>query len=206
MVGCYNSTVHYNWILSNRLYNVRLGDSVNGGVPMNEWTTAPKYLLLYNVRAPRTYSWHRIEQCYWASNQQLQELGYQHPHCLQYLLYKIAVAADDAPAIDVMHLLRLSNDKVTAAADGRIRSSGTPIYLSGADFRRFLLAASLRQGGSEAPKRVYSNAAKPWTQLQDWKLTQFCAQGYSVIRMATELKRSVEEVKERVASLGLGCR
>lgn len=51
LVGCFKSQAHYNWILKNKSYNVRLG-SLDGSVEDSSQYKEAEYLLLYDVENP----------------------------------------------------------------------------------------------------------------------------------------------------------
>ena len=51
LVGCFKSDAHYDWILKNKCYNVRLG-SLEGSVEDSDQYKEAEYLLLYDVNNP----------------------------------------------------------------------------------------------------------------------------------------------------------
>lgn len=197
LIGCFNTTQHLNWILHNHCYNVRQEDNingwqVNGGVHVNETAGDVRYLVLYNVREPRTYSVYSVSGCVPATRSQLLQMQYPSPHCQRYLLYRLQ-AKVPFPPLDIMQLLRTNNDK-------RQHTSGTPILISGTLLRRYLLAPSLN---GTSPKRTFTNNGKPWTAVQRDLLTTLFQSGVSIAAIAHKLYRTPEEVHAQLKALNL---
>lgn len=197
LIGCFNTNQHLNWILHNYYYNVRQEDNingwqVNGGVRANETAGDVRYLILYNVREPRTYSVYSVTTCVAATRSQLLQMNYPSPHCQRYLLYRLK-AKVPFPPLDIMQLLRTNNDK-------RQRTSGTPILISGTQLRRYLLTPSLN---GTAPKRTFTNNGKPWTAVQRDLLTTLFQSGVSIAAIAHKLYRTPEEIHAQLRTLNL---
>lgn len=196
LVGCYNNTTHINWILSRHCYNVRSSEvsSQYGAVSNDAVTTSVRYLLLYNVQSPRSYTVYSIDKAKLVSNAQMRSYGYRNPHAPYYILYHIQDKVQ-LPSLDIMQLLRTANDKVQ-------RTSGTPIYMQGIMVSRFFDRPELRPGIS-APVRHFTNTGKPWTKVQDIKLCDWIQEGRDTAYIALKLYRSSQEVIERCKVLGI---
>lgn len=195
VIGCFNDNAHQHWINATHCYNVRAdvdGRNINGAVPVNDMTLHARYLILYSVQAPGVYWVYRISQSRIATNADMRRFGYRNPHCLHYILYKLEKEVTMA-AIDVMQILRVNNDKVT-------RTSGTPIYMLGERVKRYLVEKTLYPG-LHAPRRGYSNTQKPWTEVQDAKLTDWISEGKSIGYIAQRLYRTPEEIATRLQQL-----
>lgn len=196
LIGCFNDNRHIDWILSRNCYNVRSSEvsTQYGAVSNDAVSTSVGYLLLYNVQVPRSYSFYRIDKCRLCSKAQMISYGYSNPHAPYYILYHI-VEKVKMPAVDIMQLLRTTNDKVQ-------RTSGTPIYMQGISVRRFCENDSQRPGIS-APRRCYTNEGKPWTKVQDIKLTDWIHEGRDTAFIALRLHRSSQDVEQRRRLLGI---
>jgi len=192
LVGCYNTNEHLQWILHNHAYNVRQG-SINGSVNTDGITQTAHYLLLYNVREPRTYRLYSIKEVRSISRLDMQRMRYPNPHAQRYLLYHIT-GLIEAPPLDIMQILRTHNDKL-------LRTSGTPIYVSGLQLRRYLLGGLAQQGTSNA--RVYTDEGKPWTVVQTAKLQALYLSGSTIAQLAHEFKRTAAEINNQLSVLKL---
>lgn len=192
LIGCFTSNEHLNWILRTHCYNVRQG-LINGSVPTNEMTETPGYLLLYDVREPRNYRIYDISGVSTATRQQMLSMRYPNPHAQNYLLYRLNSRLTTIP-IDIMALLATHNDK-------NVRTSGTPIYMSGATLLQYILGAPTTPG--RTINRVYTNQGKPWTAATTSRLTALYQTGTDIPALAHEFKRPVEEIKAQLHLLGL---
>jgi len=192
LIGCYNSNEHLQWILHNHTYNVRQG-SINGSVHTDEMSESPGYLILYNVREPRTYRLYQVSKVTEVTQEQMRKMHYPNPHARLYLLYHLKSRLD-TPPLDIMQILRTYNDKLA-------RTSGTPIYLSGANLLKYLLGGPQQQG--IAPQRIYTNEGKPWSAVASSKLAALYASGTQIPALAHEFKRTVEEIKSQLRTLEL---
>lgn len=203
LVGCFKDNPHKTWILRTRCYNVRSEIVSNqhrigipGAVTADEIGLGVKYLLLYNVCEPRSYRMYSVRSATTESRDTLRRMQYPNPRCPAYVLYHLSEALD-TPAIDIMNLLRTYNDKVA-------RTSGTPIFLPGSALRRFLIdATAARMAGASAPKRIFTNEGKPWSQLQSQRLEVMASQHQDIAAMAHALKRTPAEIHAQLRLLGL---
>lgn len=199
LIGCFNSNQHLTWILHNHCYNVRRkgcynGWQVNGGVQTNETTNDVRYLVLYNVCNPRTYSVYSVTGSTVVNRQQMLRMRYPSPHSNEYLLYHLQ-AKIQFPPLDIMQILRTNNDKIQ-------RTSGTPIFLSGSALRRYVLGNTIRQTGA-MPTRTFTNSGKPWTAVQKDLLAALYLSGESIAAIAHKLIRTPEEVHAQLKALKL---
>lgn len=187
LVGCFTSNEHLNWTLRSHCYNVRQG-LINGSVSSNEMTETPSYLVLYDVRNPRTYRLYDISHTTEATREQMLAMRYPNPHAQRYLLYHLRSRLDTIP-IDIMSLLATYNDK-------NVRSSGTPIYMSGAMLRKYIIGGPTKQG--TVPGRIYTNEGKPWSAVASAKLAALYQSGVSIPALAHDLRRTVDEIKAQL--------
>lgn len=192
LLGCYTTNDHLNWILRTHSYNVRQG-VINGSVCSDEMTTTPAYLVLYHVRDPRTYRIHKIIGTRTATKAQMMSWRYPNPHAASYMLYNLDLNMIPIP-LDIMALVRLHNDKLQ-------RTSGTPIYIAGATLRRYILGGPSKPGSKIT--RLYTNEGKPWTQVQSAQLSALYLTGTTIPALAHTLKRTVQEIKTQLHTLGL---
>lgn len=203
LVGCFKDNPHKNWILRSHCYNVRreiVSSQRRSGIPgaatADEVGLGVKYLLLYNVCEPRSYRMYSVKSASIESRENLRRMGYPNPRCPAYVLYHL-IGALDTPAIDIMNLLRSYNDKV-------VRTSGTPIFMPGSALRRFLIdATAARMAGAPAPKRIFTNEGKPWSQIQSQRLEVLASQHQDIASMAHALKRTPAEIHAQLRTLGL---
>lgn len=196
LAGCFNDNHHLSWILSHKCYNVRYrssGYGINGSISNNDVSRSVTRLLLYNIREPRTYSLYSVSESAIVNRETMINLGYSNPHSQQYILYHLTGKLP-TPSLDIMQLLRISNDKLN-------RTSGTPIYVAGSDIRRFLLKATVH--AATAPKRIYTNAGKPWTEVQTQQVAAMYRMGTAVAVIAKRMLRDADEIHARLQYLGL---
>lgn len=192
LIGCYNSNEHLQWIRHNHAYNVRQGN-INGSVLADDITHNVSYLLLYAGPSPRTYRLYTVDAVRTVTREDMCRMRYPHPHAQRYLLYHLT-ALLDTPPLDIMQILRSYNDKLQ-------RTSGTPIYLSGARLRPYLLNAPTQQGISSA--RIYTNEGKPWSEVQTIQLSALYRTGTPIDALAHRLKRTPHEIRAQLISLSL---
>lgn len=215
LIACFKDNAHKNWILHNRYYNVRKdikrhhsipaainGDitrqcSIPGAINADEIAMDVSYLLLYNVCEPRSHRMYKVDNARLVTNAEMQSLRYPNPRCPAYVLYHLSGVADNVPGIDIMSILRTSNDKIS-------RTSGTPIYLSGKQLRQYFIdtTASLITG-APLPKRIFTNEGKPWSTNQSMRLEVLASMHHSIAEIAHELKRTPAEVHAQLHLLGL---
>lgn len=201
LIGCFKDNPHKNWILHYRYYNVRediaRNSTIPGAVAADEIGMGARYLLLYNICEPRSYRMYRIEGSRLATNAEMRSLRYPNPRCPTYVLYRLSGVVDNIPGIDIMSILRSNNDKMT-------RTSGTPIFLSGAMLKRYFIdATASRMQGTTAPKRVFTNAGKPWSSNQSMRLEVLFSMHRSIAEIAHELHRTPAEIHAQLHTLGL---
>lgn len=201
LIGCFKDNYHRNWIQSTCCYNVRqdiaMKVSIPGAIPADEIGMGVRYLLLYNVCSPRSYRMYSIKGARLATNAEMRSMAYPNPRCPAYVLYKISGVIDNLPGIDIMSALRTNNDKV-------IRTSGTPIFMTGKDLRKYFIdTTASRMTGTAPPKRVFTNEGKPWTKNQSMRLEVFASMHKSIAEIAHEMKRTPAEIHAQLKHLGL---
>ena len=196
LVGCFNDNRHLQWILNHRCYNVRYrseGYTINGSIRSDDVSHGVNRLVLYNVREPRTYAIYDVDGYMIVSRDRMLSLGYQQPHSQEYILYHLTRKLP-TPPLDIMQILRTSNDKL-------LRTSGTPIYMSGKDIKRYLLAGNDVHGNS--PRRIYTNTGKPWTAYQEDTLRALFQMGTSPAVISKKLYRDIDEIHHKLHEMGL---
>lgn len=138
LVGCYKDAAHRGWILGRNkfkrtdLYNVRLGSRAGAVVADAALTRSPKFLILYNLTLPTSYSVYRIKSGMRYEKAKMLKMGYSSAHC-DYFCYvldeEVTLGDLDIPSL-------IAERKREQGADFK---PGAPIYLKGAelmDFRR----------------------------------------------------------------------
>lgn len=193
LVGCYNGTRHHDWIKHCSAYNVRQG-SINGAVTSDDVTEGVDYLLLYDGRKPRNYSLHKVKGTRVASKSQMLSWNYPEPHAQQYILYNIGEALT-VPPLDIMALLRSRNDKL-------VRTSGTPIYMSGREVSGYSLGGQPTGVGASV-RRTYTNEGKPWTQVATEQLRALYLTGTSIASLTHRFKRTAQEIRQQLQCIGI---
>lgn len=193
LVGCYNGARHIDWIRKYSAYNVRQG-CINGSVVSDDVTKDVGYLLLYDGRNPRNYFLHKVKDTRVASRSQMLEWNYPNPHAQQYILYNIGESLA-MPPLDILALLRSHNDKL-------VRTSGTPIYMSGRKVNEFSLG-SQPAGVGVSVRRTYTNEGKPWTQVSIEQLRALYLTGTSISTLAHRFKRTAQEIREQLQRIGI---
>lgn len=193
LVGCYNGSRHIDWIRHCSAYNVRQG-SINGAVTSDDVTKGVDYLLLYDGRKPRDYSLHKVKGTRIASKSQMLSWNYPEPHAQQYILYNIGEALS-VPPLDIMALLRSRNDKL-------VRTSGTPIYMSGREVSGYSLGGQ-PSGVGASVRRTYTNEGKPWTQVATEQLRALYLTGTSIASLAHRFKRTAQEIRQQLQRQGI---
>lgn len=213
LLGCYNSQEHLKWILANNLYNIRSSRPSNseqksirkamdgivaepfpsnynapGSVRLTPEVIQATYLLLYSVGAPRSYMLFRLQPFVKrATRNELTSLGYKEPHCQYYLLHHIA---EKLPSfhIDMAQLLRDACPKDTAFV-------GTPIYLAGAQIRRYMHTCADLSATYHIPYRA-------WTPELDDELIRLYDSRVRFNEIAIRLHRSTNSIIYRLRKLG----
>ena len=138
LVGCYKDAAHRGWILGRNkfkrtdLYNVRLGSRAGAVVADAALTRSPKFLILYDLTSPTSYSVYRIKNGMRCEKAKMLKMGYSSAHC-DYFCYvldeEVTLGDLDIPSL-------IAERKGEQGADFK---SGAPIYLKGGEligFRR----------------------------------------------------------------------
>lgn len=193
LVGCYNGPRHFDWIRRCSAYNVRQG-YINGAVTSDDVTEGVDYLLLYDGRKPRDYYLYKVKGTREVSRSQMLAWDYPEPHAQQYILYNIGEALP-VPPIDIMALLRSRNDKL-------VRTSGTPIYMSGCEVSGYSLGRQ-PSGAGVSVRRTYTNEGKPWTPVATEQLRALYLTGTTIATLAHRFKRTAQEIRQQLQSIGI---
>lgn len=76
LIGCYRDKKHLEWILSNHLYNIRLGERKGSASDQPEFFANVVRLYLYNLKDKSKVSVHEINGIQEMTGKELRELGY----------------------------------------------------------------------------------------------------------------------------------
>lgn len=138
LVGCCKDAAHRSWILGRNkvkrsdLYNVRLGKRTGAVVADAALTRSPKFLVLYDIAFPSTYSVYRIKSGMRCEKDKMIKMGYTSAQCDYYcyvLEEEVSLGDLDVPQL-------IAERKREKGGDFK---PGAPIYLKGAEligFRR----------------------------------------------------------------------
>ena len=138
LVGCCKDAAHRSWILGRNkvkrsdLYNVRLGKRTGAVVADAALTRSPKFLVLYDITSPSTYSVYRIKSGMRCEKDKMIKMGYSSAQCDYYcyvLEEEVSLGDLDVPQL-------IAERKREKGGDFK---PGAPIYLKGAEligFRR----------------------------------------------------------------------
>lgn len=138
LVGCYKDATHRSWILGRNkfkradLYNVRLGSRAGAVVANAALTRSPKFLILYDISVPTSYSVYRIKNGMRCEKAKMLKMGYSSAKC-DYYCY---VLEEEVTLGDLDISALIAERKREEGADFK---PGAPIYLKGGEligFRR----------------------------------------------------------------------
>lgn len=138
LVGCCKDAAHRSWILGRSkskradLYNVRLGTRTGAVVADAALTRSPKFLILYDLASPSSYSVYRIKNGMRCEKDKMIKMGYASAKC-DYYCYVL----DEEVSLGDLDIPKLIADwKREKGSDFK---PGAPIYLKGGEligFRR----------------------------------------------------------------------
>ena len=138
LVGCCKDAAHRSWILGRNkgkradLYNVRLGARAGAVVADAALTRSPKFLILYDLASPSSYSVYRIKGGMRCEKDKMIKMGYASAKC-DYYCYEL----DEEVSLGDLDVPQLIADwKREKGGDFK---PGAPIYLKGGEligFRR----------------------------------------------------------------------
>lgn len=106
LVGCFNDEPHRNWILTNGLYNIRLG-SRNGSIEKSGLMIAATRLLLYNRKNPKDYKVYNLDTTkqILANQEMMKQKEYPRARGKRrYVLYMVGDEVKEHPKYDVVSL------------------------------------------------------------------------------------------------------
>lgn len=138
LAGCCKDAAHRSWILGRSkskradLYNVRLGKRTGAVVADAALTRSPKFLVLYDITSPSTYSVYRIKSGMRCEKDKMIKMGYASAQCDYYcyvLEEEVSLGDLDVPQL-------IAERKREKGGDFK---PGAPIYLKGGEligFRR----------------------------------------------------------------------
>ena len=129
MFGCYKSQKHYDWILKNNLYNVRLGER-RGAVNKNDaFVVCATHLVLYNFKNPTKFTiWRLGDELTIFTKEKMENEGYPTPQG-EYLLYSLKEELTNDKGIRVQKILEQNQVQQDATLEG------APIYLTSEDLQ-----------------------------------------------------------------------
>ena len=132
LVGCCKDAAHRNWILGRNkikrsdLYNVRLGKRAGAVVADAALTRSPKFLVLYDLASPSSYTVYRIKSGMRCEKDKMIKMGYTSAQCDYYcyvLEEEVSLGDLDVPQL-------IAERKREKGSDFK---PGAPIYLKGGE-------------------------------------------------------------------------
>lgn len=131
LLGCYKSKDHYDWIIKNKLYNVRLGER-RGAVDENDsFVVCATHLVLYNFDDPEEFEvWRLNDEPKVSDKEKMESLDYPTPKGEKYLLYELV---DESLKLEV----DLSKILETKEVQKGSPLGGAPIYLAGNELKKY---------------------------------------------------------------------
>ena len=133
LVGCYKDESHFNWMFSRKgdnrcgLYNVRADTRAGAVSAKSKLTQSPKFLVLYNIKDPSSYSVYRINDKEMCSKGKLEKTGYPNAHGDSYYVYSL----EEEVTLGNLDVPRLLLDR--EHEEGAAFHAGAPFYRKGAE-------------------------------------------------------------------------
>ncbi len=125
LIGCCKNKEHWDWILENRKYNVRLGDRLGAVKEDDMQVVTARFLVLYDFENPSKYSVYRLEDSQWVyKKEDMLKLSYPNPKGEKYLLYGLK---GDRVEMEI-DLPRFLKDKKVQKGS---QLEGAPVYVTG---------------------------------------------------------------------------
>ena len=124
LVGCYKGKKYLEWILSNRIYNVRLGKTKGSMEENKELFGQTSFLVLYELGKPNKLSAYEIISNKEMSKDDLIGLGYPNPKPRKsYMTFSISPLDMDLSLLENQHLIEKLIDINPENA------KGTPVFI-----------------------------------------------------------------------------
>lgn len=227
LFGCYNNEAHLQWILHNKLYNVRSGKNAPGAVTLNPSNTSARYLVLYSSARSCVYSIYKLSgPPQHVTRKDMLDKKYPNPHGSEYYLHPIERHIDSF-YIDMRTLLNDANHSTE-------RSFGTPLYVAGIQLRKFMASNSkpsptvlekksedsssintiisndttiIKESKPGNPnymqvqKSLHKNAYAPWTPELDQQLLQLYKSNTSIEKIMDIMQRNRGSILSRLKKL-----
>ncbi|MBO4806982.1 MAG: LlaJI family restriction endonuclease [Paludibacteraceae bacterium] len=139
LFGIFKDEAHRNWILSEKRYNVRLGERA-GAVKRTQQVTSAEYLVLYELNNETNFSVYRLNDRHhiW-DTQKMKENNYPTEDYStgksQYYVYEITNQTDELGDFDIQKTLK-SKRKEFQKETGMEMAKGTPIYVYANELER----------------------------------------------------------------------
>lgn len=108
LIGCYRDKKHLEWILSHKIYNIRLGKRKGSSENHPDCFRTAKRLYLYNPNMLEVVSVFNIMECKERSRAEMKELGYPRKSPgKKYMTFKITPVEDndENQALNVVEIL-----------------------------------------------------------------------------------------------------
>ena len=131
LLGCYKSKDHYDWIITNKLYNVRLGER-RGAVDENDsFVVCATHLVLYNFDNPEEFEvWRLKDEPKVSDKEKMESLDYPTPKGEKYLLYELV----DKPIELGIDIQKILEDKEVQKGSPL---EGAPIYMTESELKKY---------------------------------------------------------------------
>ncbi len=131
LLGVYKNDTHKEWILTNKKYNVRLGNRA-GAVKRIKQVTDASYLVLYDFHNPGNYSVYKLSDKHHTWNAEKMRLsGYtlnSGSESNLYYIYDILEATEELGVFDLEKLLERKRAEYKKDT-GEYPAEGSPIYI-----------------------------------------------------------------------------
>jgi len=132
LIGCYKDSEHREWIINNKLYNVRLGERRGAVNEHDSLVVCATHLVLYNIDKPEEFEVWRLKDDHRIfSKADMENLDYPNPKGEKYLLYGLTdnqIQFD----IDVQKILEAKEVKKGSPLEG------APVYLTGKELQEIV--------------------------------------------------------------------
>ena len=201
LIGCYNTQNHLQWILNNRLYNVRaiVGSAKHGEVDFNDHRVQKAhYLLLYQIGVPQNFMLFGLTGApRLASQNDMRNLGYSTTHSSQYILHTISQRLPDF-YVNLQQLFREALPKIENSEVGQ------PLYLSGRQLTNFMpqrpdkarpISIDMQQ------TLMLEKRGTLWSAQEDNQLLAHLQDGLPLSDISSKMFRSVGSIRVRMERL-----
>ena len=105
LVGCSKNKKHHEWILSHKIYNVRLGNTKGSMQKYQNMFGQTSLLVLYDFKNPDKLSAYSIKGNKEMTKQEMLQMGYPNPQRNRYMTFLITPIEMDLTLIENQHLI-----------------------------------------------------------------------------------------------------